>query len=69
MHKFVTGQLVKVIEDTEHLYRIGKIDVMPVMKYEFIYLWVDKIGTNERRVVEDTDIDINVTDRDKLRLL
>jgi hypothetical protein len=61
------GRIVKIRDDSEHLYKVASGTNNFIFQEDFV--WVDEIGSKKRRIVEGADIDINVTDRDKLRLL
>ena len=66
--KYLTaGRIVKIRDDSEHLYKVASTENQFCFQEEFV--WVDEVGSNRRRVVEGADIDIYVTDRDRLRLL
>ena len=61
------GHLVKVRDDSEHLYKVASNTNNFIFQEDFV--WVDEVGSTRRRIVEGVDIDIYVTDRDRLRLL
>lgn len=61
--------LVKVKDDSEHLYRPAPVEMDEFPKDLLTFVWLDEIDSNKRRIVELADIDFNVTDSDKLRLL
>ena len=66
--KYLTaGHLVKIRDDSEHLYKVASETNNFIFQEEFV--WVDEVGSNKRRIVEGSDIDIYVTPHDKLRLL
>ena len=66
--KYLTaGHLVKIRDDSEQLYKVASETNNFIFQEEFV--WVDEVGSNKRRIVEGSDIDIYVTPQDKLRLL